>query len=352
MAYTTINKPSDYFNTLLYSGNDTAQRQLTGVGFQPDLVWIKGRSGTYANGYAHFVFDGVRGVGKQIHTNLTNAESTNLNNLYSFDNDGFSLGQSGVDAVTNGPSTEYVAWNWLASNTTASNTDGTITSTVSANTTAGFSIATYTGNQSSGATFGHGLGTTPSCFIIKCTSTADIWVVYHKSLGGGDNYLRLNTTGATSTGDNVFASTAPSSSLITLGDVTSTNYSGRTYVCYSFAEKKGFSKFGSYVGNGSTDGTFVYTGFKPAFVLVKNTQTTVNSWEIHDNKRDTFNVGTKRLYPNADASEGSGTYIDMLSNGFKWRSTDGGHNSANTFIYMAFAENPIVTSTKLPATAR
>ena len=178
-----INKPTDYFNTLLYSGNNTAQRQLTGVGFQPDLVWIKGRSGTYG-AYSHFVFDGVRGVGKQIHTNLTNAESTNLDNLYSFDSDGFSLGQSGVDAVTNGSSTEFASWNWLASNTTASNTDGSITSTVSANTTSGFSIGTYTGTNVDN-TVGHGLGVAPSMIIVKCTSTAHDWVVYHSALGSG-----------------------------------------------------------------------------------------------------------------------------------------------------------------------
>jgi len=176
-----INKPTDYFNTLLYSGNNTAQRQLTGVGFQPDLVWIKGRSGTYG-AYSHFVFDGVRGVGKQIHTNLTNAESTNLDNLYSFDSDGFSLGQSGVDAVTNGSSTEFASWNWLASNTTASNTDGSITSTVSANTTSGFSIVSYTGTGAN-ATVGHGLNAVPKMIICKNRIDAETWGTYHVSIG-------------------------------------------------------------------------------------------------------------------------------------------------------------------------
>jgi len=347
MAYSNINKPNEYFTPTIYTGTGATQ-SITSLDFQPDLVWIKGRSVAYN----HRLFDSIRGAGKKLSSDTTSAEVTDTNEMSAFLSNGFTLGS---DAGTNGSGATYASWNWLAGGTGVSNTQGSITSTISANTTSGFSIATYTGNQSSGATFGHGLGTTPSCFIIKCTSTADIWVVYHKSLGGGDNYLRLNTTGATYTGDNVFASTAPSSSLITLGDVTSTNYSGRTYVCYSFAEKKGFSKFGKYTGNGSTDGTFVYTGFKPAFVMIKLYNTTVDNWYIQDSKRLGYNFQNPELRPNSNNTENTdaNNNIDFLSNGFKMRTSNGDTNSNGvTFIYMAFAENPLVAGNYVPTTAR
>ena len=343
MAYTTINKPSDYFNTLLYSGNNTAQRQLTGVGFQPDLVWIKGRSGTYGGGYPHFVFDSVRGVGKQIHTNLTNVESTNLNNLYSFDSDGFSLGQSGVDAVTNGPSTEYVAWNWLAGGTGVSNTDGSIASTVSVNQTAGFSIVTYT---STTGTVGHGLGVTPKVVIMKARNLADQWTVGHNSLPSWTYGMALNTASTQDGNATFWNSTAPTSTVFYQGSWDN----GYNKVAYCFAEVKGFSKFGSYVGNGSADGTFIYTGMKPAFVIVK--ATVGQSWFMYDNKRLGYNENNYTLLANGTNSEISGEQeIDILSNGFKMRSPDSPTNaSGQTYIYMAFAEQPLVGDN--PATAR
>jgi hypothetical protein len=353
MAYTTIKKPSDYFNTLLYSGNNTAQRQLTGVGFQPDLVWIKGRSGTYASGYPHFVFDGVRGVGKQIFTNNTNAESTNLNNLYSFDSDGFSLGQSAVDSVTNGSSTEFVSWNWLASNTTASNTVGDINSTVSVNTTSGFSIGTYTGNGTAGATIGHGLASDKVTIIVKRTDTTSNWGVKHYKIPA-TQWLQLDQNDGANTSSLIWNDTEPTSSVFSVGSYVGTNASGGTYVFYAFAEKKGFSKFGSYTGNGNADGTFVYTGFKPAFVLVKRTDTAGYEWSIWDNKRDPFNLADTTLRPNSSASEstiGSFYQIDMLSQGYKFRTSNGDVNdSGGTYIYMAFAEEPLVGDN--PATAR
>ena len=342
-----INKPTDYFNTLLYSGNNTAQRQLTGVGFQPDLVWIKGRSGTYG-AYSHFVFDGVRGVGKQIHTNLTNAEATNLNNLYSFDSDGFSLGQSGVDAVTNGSSTEFASWNWLASNSTASNTDGSITSTVSVNTTSGFSIVSYTGTGSV-ATIGHGLGTTPSMMILKSRDNGTLnWLVYHKSIGN-TGALYLDLTNGTQTISAFWNNTSPTSSVFTIGTGGTPNNSGDNYIAYCFADVKGFSKFGSYVGNGSTDGAFVYTGFKPAFIIVKRTDST-SSWDLYDNKRLGYNVNNYGLFPDLSNAESTTDKIDILSNGFKMRTTTGGNYSGASYIYMAFAEEPLVGDN--PATAR
>jgi hypothetical protein len=350
MAYTTIKKPSDYFNTLLYSGNNTAQRQLTGVGFQPDLVWIKGRSGTYG-AYSHFVFDGVRGVGKQIFTNNTNAESTNLDNLYSFDSDGFSLGQSGVDGVTNGSSTEFVSWNWLASNTTASNTDGTVTSTVSANTTSGFSIVSYTGTGSA-ATVGHGLGVAPKIVLTKNRDTADNWLMYHASTGN-TKALYLNENFVPGTSSAYWNNTSPTNSVFSVGTEVPMNKSGDSIIAYCFSEVKGFSKFGSYTGNGSTDGTFVYTGFKPAFLITKKSSAAGDSWNLLDATRNPNNAVDKRLTPDTSDAEATTTQYDFLSNGFKVRASTGAVNTSGaTYIYMAFAENPLVGTNNIPATAR
>ena len=349
-----INKPNTYFNTVLYSGTGSSN-SVTGVGFQPDLVWIKERNG---GAYNHNLFDVVRGVLKTIQSNNTGAEQNATTALSSFNTDGFTLG---TDIGVNENGTNFASWNWLAGGTAVSNTDGSITSSVSANTTAGFSIVSYTGNGSNAdQTLGTGLSTALDFIIVKSRdagSGTDNWVIYSSALNMTQNQCLLFTTDALITG----AAAGTPNRGSTAGQLkllagTSSNQNLNTnslnYIAYCFHSVKGFSKFGKYTGNGSTDGTFVYTGFKPAFILVKNTQTTVNSWEIHDNKRDTFNVGTKRLYPNASASEGSGTYVDMLSNGFKWRSTDGGHNSANTFIYMAFAENPLTGTNGVPCTAR
>jgi len=351
MAYSVIKKPSDYFNTLLYSGNNTAQRQLTGVGFKPDLVWIKGRSGTYG-AYGHFLFDAVRGVGKQIFTNNSNAESTNLNNLYSFNSDGFSLGQSGVDAVTNGSSTEFVSWNWLASNGTASNTNGSITSTVSVNTTSKFSIGKWLGNSSASATVGHGLGTTPSVIITKELNGTDWWHVWHKDLTNPNNMF-LNTNSAQQAPGDGTISNVGSSTFGFQGatNVIAVNQSGINNVFYCFAEVKGFSKFGSYFGNGSSNGTFVYTGFKPAFIILKNT--TNYDWHIFDNTRNGYNLSNSSLKTNSSGAEYTfdDVSVDLLSNGFKLRGTDIAINQNGTkHIFMAFAEEPLVGDN--PATAR
>jgi hypothetical protein len=340
MAYTNIDKSDDYFNTKLYAGT-SATNSVTGVGFQPDFVWIKDRDRvTY-----HFLFNAISGATNWLATNTTGAEQTFTDTLTSFNSDGFTLGTNGD---VNGSPYNFVSWNWLANGAGVSNTAGSITSTVSANTTSGFSIVSYTGTGSS-ATVGHGLGVAPKMIIIKNRSSVTNWLVYHASLGNG-NSIVLNTTGTSfSAGD--WQNTTPTSSIIYLSGGTAVNESSSNHIAYCFAEKKGFSKFGSYTGNGNADGTFVYTGFKPAFIIIKRTDV-AQSWILFDNKRDPYNEATKVLYPNLTNAEDANN-LDLLSNGFKPRSTSSFTNSSgNNFIYMAFAEHPFVTSTSIPTTAR
>jgi hypothetical protein len=348
MSYTNgLDKPSDYFNTVLYSGNGSTQ-SITGVGFQPDFVWGKERTSTSS----HFVFDVVRGVQKNLHTNTTAAETTPSpgGGLTSFDSDGFSA--SAWPAINESGQT-YVAWNWLADNTSgSSNTDGSITSTVSTNTTAGFSIVGYTGTGAN-ASVGHGLGTAPDCIIVKRREDAGRgWWVYHKSLGA-TKAIYLHDSAASFT-NSWLQNTAPTSTVFTLNSNGDTNGSSKTHIAYCFAEKKGYSKFGTYTGNGNTNGTFVYTGFRPAWVLIKRTDST-GDWVMHDTKRDPFNVMDKRLWASATNAETANSIynMDFLSNGFKTRNTNTLVNaSGGTYIYMAFAENPFVTSTGIPTPAR
>jgi len=343
MAYATINKPNTYFNTLTYTGTG-ATNSLTGVNFKPDWVWIKQRGSTTW----HNLYDINRGVTKALASNDTGGDDTRATGLTSFNTDGFTVGS---DNNANGSSNTYVAWNWLASNTTTNNTSGTISSVVSANQTAGFSVVSYTGNGTSGATIGHGLGVTPKMFIIKARGASVNWRVYHSSIGNTAG-LALNTTGGSDTNSGFFNNTSPTSTVFTVGDGSTVNTSSGTYIAYCFAEVKGYSKFGSYTGNGSTNGTFIYTGFKPAFFIVKCSNTTFN-WVVEDNKRNTFNVVDKYLLPNTSDAEGTLTLVDFLSNGIKMRTTDNSHNgSGNTYIYMAFAENPLVGTNNVPTTAR
>jgi hypothetical protein len=347
MAYTDIDKPTDYFNTVLYPGNTNAQ-SITGVGFQPDLVWIKYRSDV-AN---HHLYDVVRGVQKRINANATNAESTSANHLTAFGTDGFTVGTEN-DINENGQT--YVSWNWKAGGSASSNTDGSITSSVSANTTAGFSIVSYTGNGSAGATIGHGLGVTPAMIIQKIRSSTGNWLVYHhKNTSAPEtDFLRLNTTNATADEVTIFNDTAPTSSVFSVGTENTINGNGVTCIAYCFAEKKGFSKFGSYTGNGNADGTFIYTGFKPAFVIIKQSSASGNQWNIYDNKRNTSNVMDKFLLANSNQAEASYSVIDFVSNGIKLRNTASNFNtSGSTYIYMCFAESPFTTSTGIPTTAR
>jgi len=322
---------SQYMNPVLYTGNGSTNA-ITGVGFSPDLVWGKNR-GAVAS---HNLLDTVRGATKRIFSNSTEAEVTTATSLTSFDSDGFTLGSdTGLNTDTN----TYVAWNWRGSDSSpVSNTNGTLASQVSANPTAGFSIVTYTGVNTT-STIGHGLGVAPKFIITKLRNVADGWYCYHESIGN-NKFIRLDSTGATTT-STIFGNTSPTPIVFTneLG-----NY---TCVAYCFAEVEGFSKIGSYTGNGSTDGPFVYTGFRPAYVLVKNSTTGGLSWVINDTSRDTYNECNKDLIANGSSAESNPSpgRMDILSNGFKIRSSANSVNqSGNTLIYMAFAENPFKNS--------
>jgi hypothetical protein len=470
MAYTTINKSSDYFNTVTYTGTGSSN-SITGVGFQPDWVWGKQRSGTNS----HELYDAVRGVNKIIYSDLSDAEGTNSNGVSAFNADGFTVaGNTSINASGQ----TVVAWNWKAGGTApaitytvkvvsdsgnkyrfndfgtsavtldlqeggvytfdqsdssnsghplrfsttsngthgggteyttgvvvtgtpgnagaktvitvaasaptlyyyctqhsgmggqantnstfgSSNFSGSIQTTVSANTTAGFSISKYTGNATSGATIGHGLGVTPKMIIIKGLETTYNWIVGHNSLSTNwTNYLTLSTTDASSAATNIFNDTAPTSSVFSIGNALGVNTNNSDYIAYCFAEKTGYSKFGSYTGNGDSDGTFVYTGFKPAWIINKRIDSsTGGSWILQDNKRgnNVRNPVDLSLSPtnNQTESDWGDTFdCDYLSNGFKWRMNgSGGYNNTSgaTYIYMAFAEAPLVGSNNIPCTAR
>ena len=330
----------DYFNTATYSGNSSTQN-ITSVGFQPDWVWIKSRS----NASNNYVTDVVRGTSKGLQTNISNAEVTNTNVITSFNSDGFSLGDDATANVANITGRTYVSWNWKAGGTAVSNTDGSITSSVSANTDAGFSIVSFTGNKTRGATIGHGLGVKPDMIIMKNRDLGVSWVVWFPNLQANNQLLELNSTGAvlTNTGDpNAWwNNTSPTSSVITLGDYDGIN-DDLSMIAYCFAEIEGYSKFGSYTGNGSSDGTFVYTGFRPAWIMFKRTDST-NHWLMLDNKRNVGNLVHKFLLANAsDAEDTSNDQdTDFTSNGFKVRNSNARNNaSGGSYIYMAFAENP------------
>jgi hypothetical protein len=343
MAYTTIDKPTDYFETKLHTGNGGTQ-SITGLDFAPNWVWLKSRSAVEG----HSIFDTVRGVQKRIGSNGADAENDQSSYLTAFGTEGFTVGSSGL---VNSNSTTYVSWNWLASNTTASNTDGSITSTVSANTTSGFSIVSYTGTGSN-ATVGHGLGSAPAFIIFKDRSTTKDWFVYHQSISpatGG----KLNLTVNPSADSSYFQNTAPTSSVFSIGTANTVNPSGNNMIGYCFSEVKSFSKFGSYVGNGSSDGSFIYTGQKSAFIIIKNTSTSGTNWVMFDNKRIGYNESNYYLRPSGSNTESTNIPLDILSNGFKIRTSAGDVNtSGNTYIYMCFASNPFVTSTGIPTTAR
>jgi len=335
---TTATQAGKYFNPVLYTGTG-ATNSITGVGFQPDWVWVKGRSGATDHG----LYDAVRGVQKQLESNGTGAETTETTGITAFGSDGFT---TGALAQLNTSSATYVAWNWKANGSGSTNTAGSITSTVSANTTSGFSVLTYTGTGSA-ATIGHGLGVAPSMLIFKSRSnSSENWNVYHRSLGTSNNIL-LNTTGAAFNDTAFINNTAPTSSVLSVGGAgsTGTNQGSGTYVCYAFAPIAGYSAFGSFTGNGSTDGAFVYTGFRPAFVMLKASSTggAGYNWGMFDNDRLGYNSAQRDLRANLINDEGTdNNLIDFLSNGFKIRSTSGGFGGGSgvTYIYMAFAENP------------
>jgi hypothetical protein len=325
---------TSYFNPVLYTGTGSS-RSVTGVGFQPDWTWIKSTS---TGGYNHHLVDAVRGVTKDISSNLTNAESTDANGLTAFGSDGFTVGSSNEYNALN---STFIAWNWKANGAGSSNTSGSITSTVSASTTSGFSVVTYTGSGVAG-TIGHGLGVAPSMIIVKSRSATGAWPIYHSTLGNGSN-LVLNTTAATATSSTIWNSTSPTSSVFSVGINTDSNTVTVTYVAYCFASIAGYSAFGSYTGNGSNDGPFVFTGFRPAYIIRKRTDTT-SDWLAQDRLRIGYNATINYVsvvYPDTSGSETQFNEVDILSNGFKIRASDAfGNASGGTYIYMALAQNP------------
>ena len=352
MSYTNgLDKPSDYFETVTYSGNGTGQ-DITTLDFQPDWLWIKRRNAVGS----HRIQDSIRGTTNYLQSDKTDAEASG-GDVDAFLSNGFSL--SGGATAYNVSGGTYVGWSWLGGGTGVSNTDGSITSTVSANTTSGFSIVSYTGNGADNdtATIGHGLGVAPNMIMVKCRNNAGGWQTSSTSLGW-NNVLQLNELNAQASGTYAFGQSGvtPTSTVFTVSATSGgnhTNTNNNTYIAYCFAEKKGFSKFGSYTGNESTNGNFVYLGFKPAFLIVKSTGT-ISDWWLADNKRNTFNAQKTLLRPNQSVAE-SQPYteaFDFLSNGFKVRASASDVNRSSGIIYMAFAESPFVTSTGIPTTAR
>jgi hypothetical protein len=332
---TPATQAGKFFNPVIWTGNDALSRTITGVGFQPDLNWTKQRSG----GIWHGLIDAVRGTGKTLYSNATNAEVTNdsVGYISAFTSDGFTAtqGSAGIAAYNTNNAT-YVAWNWKANGTGVTNTAGSITSTVSANTTSGFSVVTFTTQSSGTATVGHGLGAAPRMIITKSRAATGNWATYHASLGNGQ-VIYLDVTNAAATSGAPWNNTSPSSTVFTLG----TGFAAiGTMVAYCFSEISGFSRAFSYTGNGSTDGPFVFCGFRPAYVMIKRTDA-VSSWEIHDTKRAPFNADDKNLYANLQDAEATYVVLDELSNGFKMRGTLNGTNqSGGTYVGIAFAESP------------
>ena len=349
MAYTTIDDPSAYFHTQLYTGDGSSNNAITNDAnagdFQPDFLWIKCRS----EARDHQITDSTRGGNIGLRPNSTIAEFSGASTQ--FDSDGFTLLDSSNTINGLSPRT-YVAWQWKANaGSTSSNTDGTKTTTVQASTTSGFSIVTYNG-LTNGQTIGHGLGGTVEMIILKRRDGTSNWHTWHQGLGDGNNYLLLNSTGAKQNDSYEYISNIGSSTVQLQG---SSSFNQDT-VGYFFRGIEGYSKFGSYTGNGSTDGTFVYTGFRPAFVIFKRTDIGTN-WVMIDTARDTFNDCDASLYADLSNAEenpaGDVNGVDYLSNGFKFRDGKAFWNaSGGTYIYMAFAENPFVTSGAVPVTAR
>jgi hypothetical protein len=345
----TIKNGKDHFEAITWTGDGNDNRDITTTeSFQPDFVWIKRRGSTLDHG----LFDSVRGGNKILYSNLTIAEDTSSVNIKQFNSDGFRLG---TGAQVNASSETYVAWCWKAGGTAVSNSDGTITSNVSANTDAGFSIVSYTGNSTLGATIGHGLSSAPECIFTKNRDTSADWAVYHvaqDATAPQNKYMALNTNDSTATASDRWNNTAPTSSVFSVGDAVQTNGSNNM-IAYCWHSVEGFSKFGSYTGNGNADGAFVYLGFKPALIILKS-PTTAFDWQIYDSTRSPTNPALLTLNPNQAASEvTSGNDLDILSNGFKARDNGSiNNNSGSTYLYMAFAENPFGGENQPPVTAR
>jgi hypothetical protein len=337
--------PSEHFNTVTYTGDDASSHAITSVGFQPDFVWLKNRS----SAQWHYLFDKVRGAGNNLQSNETYEESFQeslYGTLNSFDSDGFNVGTGSSHALrTNYSGHSYVSWNWKANGTGVSNTSGTITSTVSANADAGFSIVSYTGTGSSGYV-GHGLSKAPEMIIVKDRDTAYRWNVGHDDIDTGtawNSYLQLNETAAKSVASTVWGDEAPTSTKFRISTNATLNTNTNTYIAYCFHSVDGYSKVGSYTGNYNADGPFVYTGFRPAYVMIKSISNSA-PWAMWDSKRDIDNVVVENIRANDSAAEyTSGSNIgDFTANGFKLRGTGGDVNASSgyTYIYLAFAEHP------------
>jgi hypothetical protein len=349
MAYTTIPKPSAYFNTNLYTGNDTADTTITGVGFQSDFTWIKSRTTTEN----HHAFDSVRGGGYRIYPNLDNAQSYIATTLTSWTSDGFVVG---TDDGVNANGANFVAWNWKAGTAVSGATTGSGTAktyTGSVNTTSGLSIVSYTGNGTAGHTIPHNLGVAPTCIILKRYDGGTTrWFVYSKD-NGNTAWLELNTSDSIWNSRTEWNSTTPTSSVFSVGNQSDINADGYTYVAYCFADVQGYSKFGTYTGNGSTDGAFVYTGFKPALVILKKNSSAGTDWQLYDDKRLGYNGGDRSLAPNSNAAEETGQgKIDFVSNGFKLRTSSANQNAGGVYTYIALASEPLVSTNGNAATAR
>jgi len=342
MAYTGINKSSLNFTTKLFTGNNTNGHAITGVGFQPDMVWFKNRS-SQQNWRA---FDVIRGATYRLVPNENSTNHAESSQLQAFGADGFTVG---ADGSVNGNNESMSAYCWKAGGTASANTDGSINSTVSVNTTAGFSIVKWTGSGAN-ATIGHGLGATPNVVIVKNLGATENWVNFHTPFGA-TKYIKLNDTSAEGTSSDVWNNTAPTSSVFYVGSNTATNQSGNDMIAYCFTDKTGYSKFGKYVGTGDNNGAFVYTGFAPKMVIVKEYNGSGN-WivknDYYDNQNDHY------VLVNSTDAETSGAVVgfDLLSNGFKLRGTAGDSNgSSASILYMAFGQS-LVGSNNVPCTAR
>jgi len=343
-----INKPSLHFNTKLYTGNGSNGHAITGVGFQPDWVWLKNRSGATS----HVLVDAIRGNNKVLSSNNSGAETTtNANKDFrSFDSDGFTVDTNENFGSTNTNGANIASWNWKANGTGSANTSGSINSTVSVNTTAGFSVVKWTGDNNSTGTIGHGLGVAPSFYVVKRLDSGDNWYGYWKPLGNTKVMYWDLTNAASGASSNYWNNTDPTTTVFSFGAAFQ---STGNYVAYCFAEKKGYLKVGSYPGTGNANGPFIYTGFKPAWLMVKGYAGS-DDWIMMDNKRSGFNSENEYLDTNNATAESDGSgNIDFLSNGFKLKSSFSSLNhSSGQYIYMAIAENPIVGTNNIPATAR
>ena len=345
-GYTAIDDPSIYFNTKLYTGNGSTDTAITGVGFQPDFIWFKNRDTTDF----HNCYDSVRGVQKVLVPNGTDVEYTDDETLLAFGADGFTIG---LRANVNENTEDYVSWNWKAGTTTGIAGSPSITpSSYSFNQTSGFSIIAYTGTGAN-ATVPHGLGVIPGMIIVKTLNTLKDWDVYHTYAHATpeDYILVLNTTAAQADNNTAWNDTAPTSTLFSLGDGGDTNVNTKLYIAYCFANVLGYSKFGSYTGNGAAEGPFVYTGFRPAWIMFKSVGTA--PWAIYDDQRVGYNVVNNYLYANTTEAEVTAADIDILSNGFKLRNNGSAHNgSSQAYTYAAFAEAPLVNAEGVPVNAR